>query len=221
MTANIQDNPDLSDSQVRADVTTCKGLGNLISFQEIGEDADHTAVDQILGPDWVTLFDGRETPLCFPAKMYQVLSSQAVKMHDGKSGVSPSRYYCYARLAPTNENIATFTAISTHFVSGAWTNPGQEAEQWRKDMWNKSYGMVQSFIKQENVAGRDVLVMGDFNNPDMRPFTPEQRTVAHQKYDYIIVCPANPSTTDLHKKGDARWVSLHSDHNAGAVTLGP
>lgn len=211
----------MPDAQVRADVRECKGLGNLIGWQEIGEDADHRAVEEELGAGWVTLFGGRETPLSYDSRLYSHSHAEAVKMHDGKEGVSPSRYYCHARFTPTHPGIARFTALVTHFVSGAWTNPGQEAEAWRQDMWVRSFDKVQSFVKAENAAGRDVLLLGDFNNPDMAKFTSDQRTVAHQKYDYVIVCPANPETSDLRKQGDARWVSLNSDHDAGAVTLGP
>jgi len=220
VTANIQDNPDLSDAQVRADVTITKGLGDLIGYQEIGEDADHVAVDQVLGSGWTTLFDNRATPVAYVTEHYKATAWAAVKMHDGKANVSPARYYCWVDLTPMNPGIAPFTMLNTHFVSGAWTNPGQSSEQWRKDMWNESFSLVRDFIVAKNRAGKTVVATGDFNNPDMGKFTSTQTTVAHQYYDYIIVCPA-PEGAVLTKKGDARWTNLNSDHNAGSVTLGP
>lgn len=214
-TANIKNNPDMPDWQVRSDMRKIKAWKwfNVIGWQEIGEAADHRAIDSVFASSrFYHLFKHKELAVTVRRVTWTVLEDYYVAAHGGMAGVSPNRGMTVDKMKQrvTGKLLAV---INTHFVSGAWY--GEHSHQtWRRDHWNIHWAKLKTEIEKLNNEGYTVITLGDFNRhrSDMEKLTPTTFWAAFHGYDHIIVSPASAGTkVQVVKKGVYRH-HLFTDH---------
>lgn len=174
VSANIKDNPDLAPAQVQHDTKVVAKLGGLIGWQEIGEVADHKAVDQACPPkNWYHEFRSLAVPVSVKKRYWTVVGSGSVKTHNGKAGVSPTRYVVWVVLRRKGK-AQKIAVVNTHYVSGAWNSKPKAAKQWRQDMWKIHWKKQQEIIADLLSQNISVLGTGDFNRVKVDKFFAQQ-----------------------------------------------
>lgn len=179
--ANIKNNPDMEDDQVRSDIRKVGSLAGLIGWQEIGEGADHKALEQTLDKGWDHLFDDLAIPVSFQTDEWKVKWTKEVKTHGGKAKVTPPRFVVGACLARRDDPEKKIVYCNTHYISGAWSSPPKDPMPWRRDMWKQHYGIMQDLIKGwVNDGEHTVITVGDFNRKDVPKFMDSQKWIENQ-----------------------------------------
>lgn len=191
-TSNIKDNPDMADWQVRADIREIKDWKRwtVLGWQEIGDPADHHALEAIYAPSlFHQLYRRRELAVTV-RNTWQVLSHDWTQTHAGMAGVSPDRGYTTTVLRNriTRRRVGF---VNTHLVSGAWYGE-HDHQAWRQVKWNEHWAAMAQHVRVLNAMQLTTVVVGDFNRhrSDMKPLVPGATWAAYHGYDHIIVCPA-------------------------------
>lgn len=215
VTSNIKNLPDLARDQVRHDMGLVRKLGGVICWQEIAEPDDVADLRSTV-PGYTHMHTDTECPISVWTKGWKVLDYGKVTLHGGKEHVSPHRVATWVRLQRNGSSAPSFVVVNTHFVSGAYSNPGQPEEQWRRAMWavahDKMSALVQGFLSQ----GYTVIGGGDFNRTGAFPgFAPGHRWLINGGYDHLWTCEAsNGGTVEAVATGTLGTDQLFTDHAA-------
>lgn len=229
VTANIRNTPDLPRDQVRADTLAVKQLGGVLLWQEIAEQDDRDDLTHSCPPErWMHVGMNTECPMSFYRSKWTVRASGNELLHGGKAGVSPARYVTWAEVIAKGQDpdlIPPVVVMNTHWVSGGFSNPGQQAEEWRRAQWNVAHLKQTALVARFLAAGRTVIGGGDFNRTgEWTGFAPQHRWLMHGGYDHLWTCEAQlGAKVRLEKTGTLGTDHLFTDHPArwSAVTLHP
>ena len=221
VTSNIKNLPDLSREHVRHDMALVRKLGGVILWQEIAE-ADDVADLRATVPGYTHLHTDTECPISVWTKGWKVLDYGKVTLHPGKEHVSPHRVATWVRLQRNGSTVPPFVVVNTHWVSGAYSNPGQEAEAWRLAMWAQAHAGMCTLVQGFLAKGITVLGGGDFNRTGAFPgFAPGHRWLINGGYDHLWACEAKGGvqveaaatgtlgTDKLFTDHAARWAHVH------------
>lgn len=227
LTANIKDNPDMPDAHVRYDLRKIyswlmknrlrRGRIHFAGFQEIGEQADHRAINAAfnLAKGYRQFFLHRQTPIVVRTVLWQVVDRYWIRTHAGLAGISPSRGYSVTLNQHRVWRSKKLAFIDSHFVSAAWY--GDHARQtWRREKWIEHFDEMREHIKTLNSNGWTVIVLADWNRhekdvPEITPTTFLAATNGY--YDHIYVCPSSNGIKLKKVSSDVCREFLHTDHN--------
>ena len=146
-TSNIKDNPDMPRRHVAHDVGLVgrhrrhRNARRIVLWQEIDTE-DRSVLRHQLPRPWQHI--GMETECPISLLRFDVDDWGVIRLHGGKARVSPARPLTWAIVRqrpylPWGKPWPWFVVLGTHWVSGAWTNPGQRAEPWRRAQWAVGY----------------------------------------------------------------------------------
>lgn len=128
---------------------------------------------------------GCAVPVTLPDP-WRIAEHTATKVSDGKAKISPDRYV--VRVVATHPDLTDPVAfVSFQLVAGAFTNPGQAAEQYRRDAYAAGFAGAKGIVHDTALQGLTVIGGNDGNNPRMAAIHPRQQTVVHQSLDYLWV----------------------------------
>lgn len=221
VTANIRNLPNLTRSQERHDLGLVKALGSVVLWQEIAEANDVADLRATL-PSWTHVHTDTECPISVWTSKWDVVEKGQALLHGGMKGVSPHRVATWAVLQRKGHNVAPFAVVNTHFVSGAFTHPGQVAEEWRVHAWTKAQDGLADVVAMLNGKGYTVVGGGDFNRTGSFPgFSSSHRWLVNGGFDHLYASEvptglqvrvgATGSLGKPHLFTDhaARWALLH------------
>jgi len=146
---------------------TFNDFADVIGWQEV-ERGSGPVTDPLgklreeLGPDYTTFAFGgaaNAVPISWRTSMFSLVDDDAscTRTHPGEAHVTPHRYFCSARLRHLDSG-REFVFVNTHFISGIYNHPE------RVDRWNLHMELLRAFVQSQLDAGRQVVVIGDFNN---------------------------------------------------------
>jgi hypothetical protein len=105
-------------------------------------------------------------------------------------------------------------------VSGAFSNPGQRAEEWRDERWAIGHAAHGALVRAFNAEGLTVVGGGDFNRRgDIPDLSPACRWVAGAGYDHLYVSQAKNGTRVHPGRVQVNRRGLHTDHPAVSAVL--
>ena len=225
-TLNIRNNPDMPRRFVVSDARFAKKLSRtrpwrVVLHQEIGEAEDHADVRRAYGPGWQHFETDTPDPLAL-TRAWHVLEHGQEKLHGGLAHVSPTRLLTWVVAQPRRPHrpVPPVAIINTHYVSGAFTHPGQAREDWRRAHWDIGHASHGALVRTFNAEGLTVIGAGDFNRPGEVPdLSPACRWVANARYDHVYVSEAKGGTRVHPGKVTVRRRGLHTDHPAVSVVL--
>lgn len=90
--------------------------------------------------------------------LFRLVSSGFEQACEGRSGVAPARFVCWAVF----EHIASgirFVVINVHFTKVV----DDEHEEWRRQQWNRNLTALRAVVARFRARGLSVLVGGDLN----------------------------------------------------------
>lgn len=136
--ANVQNTPDMPDAEVRADVRTAARDCDLVLWQEIGEEADHRAVREVLGEGWRTSrLETRPSPISWRTARFRLagevreirVSDPTPRCADGSPSYNPARWITLAplRVRSTGQKV---TVVSLHFPQRRTCRTADTRERW-------------------------------------------------------------------------------------------
>ncbi len=195
---------------------------DVAAWQEIHQPAWHETLDAVLPPvDWAHLARETECPISVRRSLFKVVGRGWVQISKGREGVSPHRVLSWAHLEPVGVAVPGFVVANSHYVSGAFTNPGQVGDDdgWRKSTWLLGHAAARVQLAKFRDAGLTVVLGGDFNAPpaDMPKFWPEQVWAVNDGIDKIAVLPAQGGAkVQVLSTGRA---PLNSDHDLRTARL--
>lgn len=217
-TLNVKNNPDMPRRWVREDARRVSALTRtrplrVVLWQEIGEAEDLADIGSRLWPHRTIHGDTRQPITVSPG--FKVLARGVEPLHQGLARVSPGRIATWAILAHPHPRAGRFAVVNVHYVSGAFSNPGQRGEAWRDLQWDVGHQAVAALVKDLRADGLPVMGGGDFNRRgDVPDLTPMTRWVAGSGYDHLFL-----DTGLQHER--PRWYShrfqvhrggFHTDH---------
>lgn len=228
-TSNIKDNPDMPDRWVREDMRAVRrwagsGTRKIGAFQEIGPEDIAALKATFPAANWVRVGKGDECPIVVQRAGFRVDEFQLVPMHGGKHAVTPHRITSRAliRTRFRVRRLPRFRTLAKHTVSGAFTHPGQVAEDWRREHWAIDKRKTEQLMLDDIANGVSGIVLGDLNryNDGWEYDVPGFRWVAHHKFDHIGVWEA-PGGLRFHVDDIAllSTTKLHTDHAALGAQL--
>lgn len=111
--------------------------------------------------------------------------------------------------------------MGTHWVSGAWTNPGQkgDADHWRLDTWKDDLNGTITEVERLTGHDRPVFFGGDLNTPKehLPTLLPGQDTLHNTAgYDKLIHFPAGEYDVTF---GPVDSIATPSDHDLIVVPV--
>lgn len=225
-TLNIKNNPDMPRRFVTADARYAKQLGRprpwrVVLHQEIGEPEDHADVRATYGPAWQHVGVSTPNPLAL-TRTWRVLEAGVEHLHGGLQKVSPSRMVTWAVVQPRRPHraVAPIVVTNAHYVSGAFSHPGQRGEEWRDDHWNAGHVIHGVLVRQFNAEGLTVVGGGDLNRRgDIPDLSPTCWWVAAAGYDHLYVSEAKGGTRVRVRRTATHRAGLHTDHPAVSAVL--
>lgn len=225
-TLNVRNLPDMPRRHVVADAQRAERLGRprpwrAILWQEIGEAEDHVDVRRALGRTWQHANEASPNPLSLTAG-WRVLETGRHKLHGGLAHVSPSREASWAVIQPKRPHHAVkpLALVGVHYVSGAFSHPGQRAEEWRRGHWDIGHAAHGDLVRTFNAEGLTVVGGGDFNRRGEVPdLSPACRWVAGSGYDHLYVSQAKGGTRVHLRRSIVTKAGLHTDHPAVSAVL--
>lgn len=222
-TANIQNFPDMTHRQVRADVAETRDHCDLILWQEIAEPADRRAVRRTLGTGWKTTGHANEVPISYRTRTAgkvagttseTVRVSRAIpRCSDGRPSYSPARWITILRLriagSPREVDV-----VNLHLAQTG--RKGCRRDE-RLAAWQQAWRRINNHVDELREHGHVVIVGGDWNRrrPDIRNMRPRQIwvTEAPNGLDHVAI-----SGTGIHLARNSSR-ALHSDHPLRTATL--
>lgn len=123
---------------------------------------------------------GALVPVATPANWEGHPATRVHFLSSGEAKVSPDRYMT-VRVNRIPGVDAPVGFASFQLVAGAWTNPGQPAEQYRRDAWHHGAQAVEDALLGYRTAGITVVGSCDSNRPGAWQFGVPgfQRVVTH------------------------------------------
>lgn len=223
-TINIKSNPLMALPKVKQDVEKSAELPADVVFRQEISPNDYKNLIQAHQPmGWRHAYLDMAIPISYRVgsdARWDFIGAGREKMHDFKSGISPTRWINWVILVDkTNQQRTVF--LNTHFVSGAWNDKPVREKQWRKDMWNQHFRGMSARMKLLHDAGYNIVFGGDFNRIDIPyKFHPEQQWIMDNGIDKLGVIKARHGVQIGVKRTDV-IVGFNSDHNAklAAFTL--
>lgn len=210
VTANTQGKSD-SLADFRATVAAVRDRAPaFVGWQEVKSARQSNALRVGMGDG----YSHHHTDLAVPISVsrgWTVVREGRKQAHKGRAGASPARWIVWviARHVETRQ-VAVF--VNTHMVSGAWNNKPKLFKAWRRQMWTDHWQAL-----RDVVAGAakkwPVVVVGDFNRVDVKPFHPDLRWADNRGIDKVAVIG------DLEPVRTAARVTTRSDHDARVVDL--
>lgn len=226
VSSNIKNNPDLPRPQVRHDLDAVKRLGGIIGWQEIGEASDRADLRaRLKSPAWTHHGLSTECPVSLGRRWLSDRGGVEL-LHGGRAKTSPQRVAVWRVVTCADRpRMQPFAVVNSHWVSGAWSHPGQRNEDWRRLMWHQSHDRMAALVARLRRAGLTVLGTGDYNRTgDWEGFGPGHQWLAHSRYDHIWTVPA-PGGVRVRLTGSGTLSTGHlfTDHAAAwaRVTLNP
>lgn len=226
-TLNVRNNPDMPRRFVRSDVSYAMKLGRrhpfrAVLFQEIGEAEDHQDVATVMRRRWWQhLHTNRPDPIAL-TRGFHVLESGVEHLHGGLAHVSPARMATWAVVQPRRPHrpVRPIALVDVHYVSGAFSHPGQRGEEWRRTHWDVGHAGHGALVRTFNAEGLTVVGAGDFNRKgDVPDLSPACRWVAGAGYDHVYVSEAKGGTRAHAGRVQVNRRGLHTDHPAVSVVL--
>lgn len=190
-TLNVRNNPDMPRRWVREDAQRVSALTRtkplrVVLWQEIGEAEDLRDIGSRLWPHR-TIHGGTRQPITV-SPGFRVLETGVEHLHGGLARVSPGRIAPWAILAHPNPRVGRFVVVNVHYVSGAFSNPGQRGEAWRDLQWDVGHQAVAGLVRDFRDDGLPVMGGGDFNRRTELPdLTPTTRWIAQAGYDHLFL----------------------------------
>lgn len=225
-TLNVRNNPDMPRRHVREDARYAGRLGRrrpwrAVLLQEIGEAEDHVDVAAGLGRGWQHTETDTPDPLAL-TRGWHILETGQELLHGGLAKVSPTRLMTWAVVQPRRPHPAVHPValVNVHYVSGAYSHPGQAAEAWRRVHWSVGHAIHGQLVRDFNAEGLTVIGAGDFNRKgDVPDLSPSCRWVAGSGYDHVYVSEAKGGTRVHPGRVQVNRRGLHTDHPAVSVVL--
>ena len=154
--------PNLTRDQLGEDVRRMGRACDVIGWSELGEAADHVVLRGEL-PSWQHV-GSTECVVSVRRSVLRVLDGETVKIADGLKGVNPRRFVAVAVVEHVKRpRLEPFAVVATHWTNGAFSNPGQRAEEWRDDAWQDCWEGTRDVVLDLLDHKLPVLVVGDLN----------------------------------------------------------
>lgn len=194
-TLNIQNNPDMPDSKVRADARLASSVCEICTHQEIGDASDYTAIVQ-------TLPAGHKVTNAVPATgnielhrekrgvtttwdgdIFRKIGEATMVLPgaNGTVGRAMTQPRCAKRLAlePIGTTLPTIVVINVHMINGAFGSKKHLATKERRAMWRADWDAIIRGGKGHSAKGRIVIYSGDWNRPlkDLPTFPPRSQWI--------------------------------------------
>ena len=192
-TANVCGNPIRAKAVVRARMTAALSRTGVVFAQEVAASNRF----RVGGGDYSTLWhriaaahhkvtEGgpREVPISLPARHWQLLTQDTVKVHDGLARVSPARYLTsvVARREVTGEVVGF---VNAHTVSKP--RPGVNHAAWRMARWDEYQAAMVTTVA-ELIGTCDAVVFGgDLNRVHVPPIHPDQSRLIASGLDHLWI----------------------------------
>jgi hypothetical protein len=217
VTANIRNLPNLTRAEETHDLLAVSKLGGVIGWQEIAEPNDVADLTTSLPTSkWTHLHTDTECPISLLSDRWDVVQNGQAMLHSGKLHVSPNRHATWVELHRKGTSLPSVVVLNTHWVSGAFTHPNQEAEAWRVLAWQKAHAGMSELVRSFLSQGKTVIGGGDFNRSgSWDGFAPSHRWLVNGGYDHIFTCEALGGTrVQLDAAGVLGLSDLFTDHPA-------
>lgn len=199
----------------------------LVGWQEIrGADPDDKEprwINEYFGSRYRNIYEyydspARQVPLSIP-KTYDILDRRVTFCHGGKAKVSPSRYITQALLARADDPKTRFVFANVHYVAGAWNGEADRYEEWRDDMWRKTFRKHRDdVLGYWRDRGFPVIWTGDVNRSPMPLLMPNHEKRAFKRGIDQIGWTSGRNGTQLRLVG-TKTVQMYVDGHDARVAL--
>lgn len=213
-TCNIWDQPA---TRMHEDCLEIKrNLGRpVVVWQEVEQQREHRAIEDVFAHRYNHLFDTKALPLSVP-EPWEVVETKVVMTHRGLAQTTPNRFILSAVIRNTHRpKLDPIVIMGTHFVSGAWWNPGQPHEAERVVFWNEHWQDMKFELQHWKSQDLTVLFAGDFNKKHVGKFHPKMRWLIDGGIDKIGVLEGSVKVSCL----EVGRIKLNSDHDARWVDV--
>lgn len=164
--ANIRNTPNLPAAQQLHDVRKARGEAGFVLWNEIGEKADHDAIDKAFPRKaWRHLYRRIECPTSMRRRRFKLVLARQVLLHHGSSQIpNPNRYLTITVVRPAwRPWLPKLAVLGTHWVNGAFTDAHTTTRQWRAANWFADLRRTQEEVAQLVGDGITVILGGDLN----------------------------------------------------------
>jgi hypothetical protein len=155
--------PNISSGKIRDDVRRMAALCDVFGSTEFGEPSDHRALrDELPGWQHVGM---TECPISVRRGVLRIVDHETRwVLPEGRRGVNPRRPATIAVIEHVKRpRLAPFAVVATHWTNGAFSNPGQRAEEWRDDAWLDCWEGTRDVVLELVENGLPTLLVGDLN----------------------------------------------------------
>lgn len=205
--------PNITPEQLRADVREMARICDVMGGTEYGENVDHRVLRDEL-PHWQHVGTA-ECPISVRRNVLRIVDADTKwVLERGRAGVNPRRPAQVAIVEHVKRHrLPPFAIVATHWTNGAFSNPGQRAEEWRDDAWLDCWEGTRDVVRDLLDERLSVLLVGDLNARRVPRF--------HRRQEWL------PGSGGIDKgaaleavegvrfraRGDVRRVELHSKHD--------
>lgn len=238
-TANVRNTPDLPRAAVRRCARIVAAHADACGWQEIAEAEDHADLKEHL-PDtrwWWHDAGGKEVPQSFRKSMWVPAEDSALpawaspfmleKISDSIPGVNPDRYLAWSfmrrRFHDGTLSPHLICHFNTHWVNGAFSRPGQKAEEERVQRFWQGWEKCQGIVERVHDIGTVAIVFsGDLNAAVVPTFVSSQRwlwTTAIDKMALIDAPDGNGGARLRLVPGSILSVDDPSDHDLRLASI--
>jgi hypothetical protein len=232
-TANVRNTPDLPREAVRRCAEVVAGHVDVCGWQEIAEAEDHADLKVHLPETswWWHDASGREVPQSFRKSRWVPAEDKELpawaspfmlaKISDYIPGVNPNRYLAWSfmrrRFHDGTVSPHLICHFNTHWVNGAFSTPGQRAEEERVKRFWQGWENCKAIVERVHDIGTVAIIFsGDLNATSLPKFVPAQRWLWATAIDKMAVIDAadgqRGARLDL-VPGSVLSVDDPSDHN--------
>jgi hypothetical protein len=206
--------PNLTPEQLRSDVREMGRLCDVIGWSEFGENADHRILRDELA-HWQHV-GTTECPVSVRRGAFRILDAETVwVLERGRAGVNPRRPAQVAVIESVKRpRLEPFAVVATHWTNGAFSNPGQRAEEWRDDAWLDCWEGTRDVVRELLDDGIPTLLVGDLNARRVPRFVRRQEWLPGSSgIDKGAAFEPLGSSTRFGRVEHVKRVELHSKHD--------
>lgn len=191
-TANLQNKaPDMSRPEVKRAAHRLGEAADIIGFQEIREKEDVKDIRRGLFDQgsFSLLREDTSTPIAVRQDYFKVRETHVHVFNQAHGRIpTPRRQAVEAELLrKRRRSHPPMSVFNAHPINGAFNNNHPDTKQDRRLIWDHSFEVFRAAVVDAYVAGHNIVILGDMNNPRMNKFIGNQEWVFHHHIDYVGV----------------------------------